>query len=150
MIGTHNLAIRYYPNDKFEMVSYTDFDWASLVDDEKSTSDFFFSLGYGFVSLSSKKQVNLALSSLEGEHMEVVATSCQAIQILEDLYLVQEHPKTIFGDNSSTIVMVENLLFHGRSKDLEIHHPFIQDLVHNGIVELQFCPNFEQVADIFT
>jgi hypothetical protein len=27
---------------------------------------------------------------------------------------------------------------------------YIQDLVHEGIIDLQFCPSAEQTADIFT
>jgi hypothetical protein len=35
-------------------------------------------------------------------------------------------------------------------KHIEIHMHYIQDLVHEGIIDLQFCPSTEQTADIFT
>jgi hypothetical protein len=35
-------------------------------------------------------------------------------------------------------------------KHIEIHMHYIWDLVHEGIIDLQFCPSAEQTADIFT
>jgi hypothetical protein len=35
-------------------------------------------------------------------------------------------------------------------KHIEIHMHYIQDLVHEGIIDLQFFPSTEQTADIFT
>ncbi|XP_057843124.1 secreted RxLR effector protein 161-like [Cryptomeria japonica] len=53
--GTHNFDIQYSPTDKFELVGYTDSDWAGSVDDRKSTSGYVFFLGSRVVSRSSKK-----------------------------------------------------------------------------------------------
>jgi hypothetical protein len=35
-------------------------------------------------------------------------------------------------------------------KHIEIHMHYIQDLVHEGIINLQFFPSREQIVDIFT
>jgi hypothetical protein len=35
-------------------------------------------------------------------------------------------------------------------KHIEIHMHYIWDLVHEGIIDLQFCPSAEQTTDIFT
>jgi hypothetical protein len=35
-------------------------------------------------------------------------------------------------------------------KHIEIHMHYIQDLVHEGIIDLQFCPSAEQMTYIFT
>ncbi|XP_059068180.1 secreted RxLR effector protein 161-like [Cryptomeria japonica] len=79
--GTHNFGIHYSPTDKFELVGYTNFDWAGLVDDKKSTFGWVFSLGSGAVSWSSKKQATMALSSIETEYIAAAAASCQDICI---------------------------------------------------------------------
>ena len=46
----------------------TDSDWASDLDDRKSTADYVFSLGFGPITLACKKQQALALSSAEAEY----------------------------------------------------------------------------------
>lgn len=151
--GTHNFGIHYSPTKQFELVGYTNSDWAGSVDDRKSTSGYVFSLGSGVVSWSSKKQATVALSSAEAEYMVASLASSQAVwmrRILTDLHLVQEHPTTIYCDNNSTISMTKNPVFHARTKHIEIRHHYIRDLVQDGQVELQFCPTSEQIADIFT
>jgi hypothetical protein len=35
-------------------------------------------------------------------------------------------------------------------KHIEIHMHYIEDLVHEGIINLQFCPSAEQTTYIFT
>jgi hypothetical protein len=35
-------------------------------------------------------------------------------------------------------------------KHIEIHMHYIRDLVHEGIIDLQFFPSEEQTTDIFT
>lgn len=95
----------------------------------------------------------MALSSAEAEYMAASSASSQAVwikRILVDLHLVPEHPTTIYCDNNSTIAMTKNLVFHARTKHIEIRHHYIRGLVQDGQVELQFYPSSEQVADIFT
>ncbi|XP_057830264.2 secreted RxLR effector protein 161-like [Cryptomeria japonica] len=75
--GTQNFGIRYSPTDKFELVGYTDSDWAGSVDDRKSTVGYVFSFGSGVVSCTSKKQATVALSSVEVEYMAASSASSQ-------------------------------------------------------------------------
>jgi hypothetical protein len=36
------------------------------------------------------------------------------------------------------------------TKHIEIHMHYIQDLIHEGIIDLQFCPSTKQTTNIFT
>ena len=49
------------------------------LEDRKSTSGCMFSLGSGAISLSSKKQDIVALSSSEVEYVAVTGVACQAV-----------------------------------------------------------------------
>ncbi|XP_057844975.2 secreted RxLR effector protein 161-like [Cryptomeria japonica] len=73
--GTQHFGIQYSPTEKFELVGYIDSDWASLVDDRKSTSSYVFSFGSGVVSWSSKKQATMAFSSAGVECMAASSAS---------------------------------------------------------------------------
>ena len=44
--------------------------------------------------------------------------------------------------------MIENLVFHDKSKHIEIQYFYIRDMVHKGAIKLQYVSNNEQVADV--
>jgi hypothetical protein len=41
-------------------------------------------------------------------------------------------------------------VFHYKSKHIHIRYHFIKDRVHQGVVQLQYIPTKEKLADIFT
>ena len=46
--------------------------------------------------------------------------------------------------------MTENLVFHDKSKHIEIKYHFIWDMVYKGAVKLNYVPTEEQVVDVLT
>eukprot|EP00253_Pinus_taeda_P032208 PITA_32208 len=56
----------------------------------------------------------------------------------------------ILCDNQSCIKLSENLVFHDRSKHIDIRCRFIRDCVQRGAVQLRYTPTGEQVADVLT
>ena len=86
--ATTNYGIWYKPVANSNLIGFCDSDWASVIDDRKSTSGFIFSLGSGAISWSSKKQASTTLSSTEVEYIAATSATCQTIwmrMILEDL-----------------------------------------------------------------
>jgi len=57
---------------------------------------------------------------------------------------------TVFEDNQSAIQMTKNPQFHGRTKHIEIKYHFIRELVSTEVVQLQYCPTEEMIADMLT
>ncbi|GKV09408.1 hypothetical protein SLEP1_g20916 [Rubroshorea leprosula] len=152
MVGGLMYLTHTRPNIMFS-VSLVSSDWAGSVDDRKSTSGYIFNLGSGAVSWSSKKQECTALSSSEAEYVATSSAACQAIwmrRIMKDLQQVQEKATKIFCDNKATILMTKNLVFHGRTKHIELHHHFIRGAVADGLIALEYCSTSDQVADGFT
>lgn len=43
--------------------------------------------------------------------------------------------------------MAKNLLFHGKTKHIEIHHQFICDKIILSLIDMKFCSNIDQVID---
>ena len=54
----------------------------------------------------------------------------------------------IFCDNHSGIHLLENLVFHDRSKNIDIRYHFIQDMVQWGEIRLQHIKVDEKVINI--
>ena len=56
----------------------------------------------------------------------------------------------IFCDNQIGIRLLENPVFHDRSKHIDIRYHFIRDMVQRGAVRVNHIGTDEQVADILT
>ena len=46
--------------------------------------------------------------------------------------------------------MTKNLIFHDRSKHIEIRYHYIRDMVQRGAIKLQYVSTNEQVANVLT
>ena len=85
--------------------------------------------------------------------MEANSTSYEAIQLsklLVGLFDQELDPTIICYDNQSCVNLFENLVIHGRSKQIEIKYHFIQDMVQKGVVKLHYIPIDQYLVDILT
>jgi hypothetical protein len=71
-------------------------------------------------------------------------------KILNDMSHTENEPTPIFYDNTSTIALSKNHVFHKKNKYIDTLFHFIRELVNNGDITLQFCGLRDQLADIFT
>ncbi|XP_030448469.1 uncharacterized mitochondrial protein AtMg00810-like [Syzygium oleosum] len=151
--GNVDDGVFYTVSNDFQLMRYTDSDWGGDIRERKSTSGYVFSLGNGIFSWFSKKQQVVALSSAEAKYIAEAYCATQAIWLhlmFAELRHKQKHPTMINCDNKSAIALAKNLVFHGRSKHIDIKYHFIRDLVKSEEIVLQFCKSEDQVADMFT
>eukprot|EP00253_Pinus_taeda_P011789 PITA_11789 len=114
---------------------------------------YVFTLGSGTITWACKKQCAISLSSAEAEYRGAVEASKEALwlrQILSEFGFQQQHPTTLWCDNQNAIQLCKDLVQHQRSKQIELHMHFIRKLIHDHVLEVQYCSTDDQVADIFT
>ena len=70
--------------------------------------------------------------------------------MLKELSHNQKEPTTIFNDNNSVISLLNNHVFHKKTKHIDTRYHFIRELVNNKEICLEFCRYEDQLADIFT
>eukprot|EP00253_Pinus_taeda_P032853 PITA_32853 len=119
----------------------------------KVTFGYCFNIGSGITSWCSRKQKSMALGSSEAKYMAASIASCEAIWLrkqLVNLFRRNMEATRIVCDNQSCIKLFENLVFHDRSKHIDIRCHFVKDCVQRGAVQLSYTPTGEQVADILT
>eukprot|EP00253_Pinus_taeda_P010272 PITA_10272 len=95
----------------------------------------------------------ISLSSAEAEYRGSVEASKEALwlrQILSEFGFQQQHPNTLWCDNQSAIQLCKYPVQHQRSKHIELQMHFIRKLIHDHVLEVQYCSTDDQVADIFT
>ena len=151
--GTLECGIWYRRGAMSDLVAYTDSDYASDIDDSKSTSGYVFLMSGGAVAWSSRKQPIVTLSTTEAEYVAAVGCACQAIwmrRILKEISHVQAKEMVVLCDNTSTIKLSKNAVMHGRSKHIRVRYHFLRDLTKQGVIELAYCNTEMQLADMMT
>ncbi len=149
----HQLVLGRNATSILTLLGYTNSDWASNVNNCKSTSGYVFTLGGGAVSWSSKKQPTVALSSTEAEYIAGAHTAKEATWLrllLSELRQDMSSPTTLHVDNQSAIAIAWNPEFYDRTKHIDVHYHYICQVVDDGTVCLVYTPTQEQVADILT
>eukprot|EP00253_Pinus_taeda_P015807 PITA_15807 len=151
--GTVEYGLWYPKENDLVIQAYTDTDWASSVDDRKSTRGATIYLGGCLVSWLSKKQYSISLSTVEAEYI-VAAVCCTQVfwmkKTLQDLQVKFDEPIPMFCDNTSTISISKNLVMHSKMKHILIKYHFIREQVTEKSIKLEYVGTKEQIADIFT
>ena len=105
------------------------------------------------ISQFSKKQSSVALSTVEAVYIAACFVSCEAMwlqKLMSGLFDLELDTAVILCDEHSCIKMMENPLFHDKSKHVEIQYFYIQNMVHKGSIKLQYVSTHEKVDDVFT
>ena len=132
---------------------YVDADWASDVNDRKSTSGFVFMLAGGAICWSSKKQASVALSSTEAEYIAAAHASKEVVwlrRLLSELGQAPNAPTHLHIDNQSAIAITKNPKFHDRTKHIDVRYHFLRQKVDSEEILLTYLPTDDQVADVLT
>jgi hypothetical protein len=82
---TSNIGLWYPKGAHFELVGYSNLDYASCKVDRKSTSGGCQFLGRSLVSWSSKKQNSVALSTTEAEYISAGSCCAQLLWMKQTL-----------------------------------------------------------------
>jgi hypothetical protein len=139
--GTLNFGLWYTQSNDNNLSGYIDNDFAGNLDDRKSTSGHVFHLGTNLISWASKKQPIVSIYFVEVEYVTATSDSCQAVwlrRILNDMSHTEKEPTPMFCDNTSTISLSKNHVFHKKRKQIDTRFHFIHELVNNGDITLQF------------
>jgi hypothetical protein len=151
--GTMSYGLWYPRNQNFQLTAYSYVDWENCLEERKSTSGGALFLGDLLVAWLSKKQGSISLSTTEAEYI-VVATCCtqilRMIQTLVDLKITYTDPIPLHCDNTSAINVSKNPILHLNMKHIPIRYHFLKEKVTNRVVQLNYIPSTEQIANIFT
>ena len=125
--GTPNLGIWYPKDTRFNLVGYTDSDFAGCKIDRKSTSRSCQFLGRRLVSWYSKKQHSISTSTAEAEYIAAGSCCAQILWMRNQLqdYGLMLNKIPILCDNTSDITIYNNHVHHSRMKHIDIRYHFI-------------------------
>lgn len=148
--GTADFELCYNKcNEK--LIGYADSDLGGDATDRKSTSGYPFKVFGCLVSWNTKKQKCVAISSTEAEYLALAEAVKEGIW-LENLLTDFGCAKTgfiVFEDNQSCIKLTSKYE-HKRLKHIDIKYNFLNDLVINKTVKVEYICTKNQIADILT
>ncbi|KAJ9564937.1 hypothetical protein OSB04_000903 [Centaurea solstitialis] len=125
--GTPDLGLWYPKDSGFDLIGYSDSDFAGSKLDRKSTTGSCQLLEGKLVSWSSKKQHSVSTSTAEAEYVAAGSCCAQILWMKNQLqdYDQQFNQVPIPCDNSSAIAIANNPVLHSRSKHIDIRYHFI-------------------------
>jgi len=66
------------------------------------------------------------------------------------LSFLSDEPTQIWCNDNNALKIVENLVFHAKTKHIETHYHFVKEKVLKGEISLFHIPSKEQIAHILT
>ncbi|GJX54474.1 putative ribonuclease H-like domain-containing protein [Tanacetum coccineum] len=125
--GQPKLGLWYPKDSPFDLVAYTDSDYARASLDRKSAIGGCQFLGCRLISWQCKKQTVFANSTTKAEYI-AASNYC----------------------GHSTICIVKNPVFHSKTKHIEIRHHFIRDSYEKKLIQMIKIHTDQNVADLLT
>ena len=111
-------------------------------------------LGSSCISWLSKKQPTVATSSCEAEYRAAFTATVECVwlrRLAADLGVGQDAATTIYTDSQSALAVARNLVFHARTKHIEVHYHYVRERLSAGEISLAYVPTQEDnLADLFT
>ena len=105
----------------------------------------------GAISWFSRKQPVVAMSTTEAEYVALIVAIQEAVwlrRLLSDIKATPKTPTIIREDNQGTITIPRNPISHARTKHIDIKFHYVHEVVHDGIIELVYCPTERMTTDI--
>jgi hypothetical protein len=152
LVYTPKFGLLYPKGFTFDLIGYSDADYAVCKIDRKNTLGTCQFLGRSLVSCASKKQNPVALSTAEAKYIVVGHCCAQLLcmrQTLRD-YGYKLSKVRLLCDNESAIRMADNPVEHCRTKHIDIWYHFLRDHRQRGGIEIAYVSTNNQLADIFT
>lgn len=150
--ATKELSLTFIKNKEEKLIVYSDSDWAGNPLNRKSIAGGIILYHWNPVNWFSRKQNCVALSSTEAEYISAALACAEILNIRgidKDLHDKESNIK-LFIDNQSTIHLIKNNDNGRRSKHIEVKYHFVKDLFLRNIVNIDYIPTQDNLADILT
>jgi hypothetical protein len=108
-----------------------------------------FNLFGGAISWMSKRQAIVAFSTTKFEYMAATHASKEAVwlqRLCSGIGLVQQAIR-IECDSQSAIFLAKNLVYHSKTKHIDVQYHFVRDMIEENKVSLMKVDTLKNVAD---
>ena len=135
------------------MFSYSDSTFGSDPDDRLSVTGNITTMGGTLLSMTSKKQQTVTLSSTEAEYTALAATATEAVyakSLAEEILGFSLDRTVIYEDNTGAIYLANNEQVGVRTKHVSIKVHYTRQLIRENQLFLQYVKSANNYADLCT
>ncbi|XP_070024933.1 secreted RxLR effector protein 161-like [Nicotiana sylvestris] len=135
------------------VITYCDSDWAACPKTRRLVTGYVIKLGDSLISWKSKKQQTVRRSYAKAEYKSMAAVTAEIIWLvglLKDLNVRIQEPVAVYTDSKAAMQIAANLVYHKRTKHIEIDCHFVREKIKEGLIAPDYMPTKEQIADIMT
>ena len=151
--GTADVGLLYgVSNPGNQVVGYVDSDFAGDHDKRRSLTGYVFTLSGSAISWKATLQATVALSTTEAEYMAIAEAVNEALWmrgILCELGIAQG-VTSVFCDSQSAIHLTKNLMYHERTKHIDVRYHFVREIISQKQVEVKKVGTADNPANMLT
>lgn len=151
--GTVGQGLFYAADGSFDLRGFADADWGTCPDDRKSVTGYAMFLGDSLVTWRAKKQRTMSRSTAEAEFRALADASCEIdwlLRIMADLKIPMQLPTHLYGDNTASLHIANNTVYHERTKHVDHDCYTIRERIDNGMIKTMHVRTHNQIAGVLT
>ena len=110
-------------------------------------------MGNNLVSWNAKKQATVSRYSTEAEYKALANATAEIMWVqtlLRELQISSPPCAKVWVDNMGAKFLAFNPVFHGRMKHVEVDYHFVRERVSKNLLDVDYVPTGDQIADGFT
>jgi len=147
------LCMRKCTNRPTQLTGYVDSNFATDVNDRRSTTGYIVTLGESVISWKSKKQGSTTLSSTEAKYVAISQCACELkflSMLLKEMRVILKLPIMLREDNTGAIFLTSNDMMIQRTKHIDTRHHFVREMIANGEVSVKYIRSERNPANMMT
>jgi hypothetical protein len=147
--------LTYERTDSFEIVGYSDLDFAGCLDTDRSTSGYVFKFAGGAISWNSSKQTVMTSSMMYAEFVPCYETMGQAMwlkKFVPSLRMVDniERQLKLYCDNESAVLYAHNNKKTKAAKHINIRFYIVKEKIQDQTISLEHINTKKMITDPLT
>ena len=147
--------LTYQRTNILDVIGFCDANFASCIDDKKSTTSYIFMIAGGVVSWKSVKQTLTTSSTMEAECVACYEAFSHAIwmqNFISTLGVVDSISRLLklFCDNSAVVAFSKNTKSTSRSKHIDVKFYFVKEKVAESLIDIKHMSTKDMLADPLT
>ena len=134
---------------------YSNASWITSVSDNKSMSDWIFTLGGGVISWASKKQTCISHSTMESEFIALAAAGKEAKWLRNMLLDIELWPQpilaiSVYCNSEATLGRAYSKMYNGKSRHIGLRHDYIRQLIESSTISIVYVRLNNNLVDPLT